>query len=63
MAQPNSSDSSLQALERRVQEGQEHLLHKEEQLVARKNQFKAMVSEKLAAEEQYVAQYNVMATE
>ena len=42
---------------------QEHLLHKEEQIVACETQLKAMVSEKLAAEERHVAEYNVMVTE
>ena len=60
MAQPNTSDSSLQALERRMQE---QILHKEGQLVACENQLKAVVSEKLAADEQHVAQYNLVATE
>ena len=63
MAQPNTSDSTLQALERRVQDVQEHLLHKEEQIVACETQLKAMVSEKLAAEERHAAEYNVMVTE
>ena len=53
MAQPDNSILPLQGLERRVLEVQEQLLREHE----------AVAAEKLAAQQEYVAEYNGLATE
>ena len=59
MAQPNNCKLSLQALKRREQE----LRTKEEVFAACNNRLESMAAEKLAAEQDHVAEYNALATE
>ena len=54
---------SLQALQKRAQEGQEQLLYVQEQVVAGKTQLENLLAEKLEAQKEDSAAYNALATE
>ena len=54
---------SLQALQKRAQEGQEQLLYNQEQVVALQNQSEKLLAEKLEVQKEDAAAYNALATE